>query len=98
MRDIVSNYVYPNTLKVIRILGRDIRAALEKSAKYFELGPQGDSIVNRSFLTPKPQHYNYDMWEGIEYVLDISRPIGQRVTRLNLMDTRSAKTKSSMSS
>ncbi len=25
MRDIVSNYIYPNTLKVIRITGADIK-------------------------------------------------------------------------
>jgi len=82
MREIVANYVYPNTLKVIRISGRDIRDALEKSAEYFELDAQGELIVSQSFLTPKPQHYNYDMWEGIDYVLDISQPIGQRVTKL----------------
>jgi 2',3'-cyclic-nucleotide 2'-phosphodiesterase / 3'-nucleotidase len=29
---------------------------------------------------PKPQHYNYDMWEGIEYQINISRPLGRRVT------------------
>lgn len=47
-----------------------------------ELGPQGEIVVSAAFLTPKPQHYNYDMWEGIDYELDISQPIGQRVTRL----------------
>lgn len=83
MRDIVSNYVYPNTLKVIRISGRDIRNALEKSAEYFALDAQGGIIVSPSFLTPKPQHYNYDMWEGIDYTLDISKPISQRVIRLD---------------
>ncbi|GAA3325228.1 hypothetical protein GCM10020331_056250 [Ectobacillus funiculus] len=31
MRDIVSNYIYPNTLKVIRISGQDIKDALEKN-------------------------------------------------------------------
>ncbi|MBW7459785.1 5'-nucleotidase C-terminal domain-containing protein, partial [Paenibacillus sepulcri] len=82
MRDIISNYVYPNTLKVLRISGRDIRAALEKSAEYFKLGAEGEIVVNHSFLTPKPQHYNYDMWEGIDYTLDISLPFGRRVTKL----------------
>lgn len=82
MRDIVSNYVYPNTLKVIRISGRDIRDALEKSAEYFERDEQGEIVVSEAYLSPKPQHYNYDMWEGIEYVLDISQPIGHRVVKL----------------
>lgn len=85
MRDIVSNYIYPNTLKVIRITGADLKAALEKSALYFDV-KDGELIVNPSFEKPKPQHYNYDMWEGIQYTLDISRPAGERVTELNYKD------------
>lgn len=82
MREIVSNYIYPNTLKVLRVSGSDIRAALEKSAEYFELSAEGQIIVSPAYLSPKPQHFNYDMWEGIEYELDISKPAGQRVTML----------------
>ncbi|MGV2488087.1 UNVERIFIED_CONTAM: bifunctional metallophosphatase/5'-nucleotidase, partial [Bacillus mycoides] len=72
MRDIVSNYIYPNTLKVIRITGADIKNALELSASYFTLKADGTIIVNPTYIEPKPQHYNYDMWEGISYVLNIS--------------------------
>lgn len=82
MRHIVANYVYPNTLKVIRITGQDIKDALEKSAEYFILDDMGQLAVNSSFLEPKPQHYNYDMWEGIEYRIDVSRPVGERVVGL----------------
>lgn len=84
MRHIVSNYIYPNTLKVIRISGRDMREALEKSATYFTLDEEGHVRVSPKFAVPKPQHYNYDMWEGIEYVLDISRPEGERVVKLTI--------------
>ncbi|AWB43234.1 bifunctional metallophosphatase/5'-nucleotidase [Paenibacillus sp. CAA11] len=82
MRDIITNYKYPNTLRVLKLCGADIKAALERSAAYFTLDPEGNIVVNPEFLYPKPQHFNYDMWEGIEYVLDISRPLGERVTRL----------------
>ncbi|QDP41786.1 bifunctional metallophosphatase/5'-nucleotidase [Radiobacillus deserti] len=81
MRDIVSNYVYPNTLKVIRITGQDIKDALEQSASYFKI-VDGKIGVNPSFIDPKPQHYNYDMWEGIEYEIKVSNPIGERITKL----------------
>ncbi|TVX91924.1 bifunctional metallophosphatase/5'-nucleotidase [Paenibacillus agilis] len=84
MREVVSNYIYPNTLRVIRITGQNMKDALEQSARYFKLTDDGEITVNDSFLYPKPQHYNYDMWEGIEYELDISRPEGQRVTRLDV--------------
>ncbi|MGY3716541.1 bifunctional metallophosphatase/5'-nucleotidase [Sutcliffiella cohnii] len=82
MRDIVSNYIYPNTLKVIRITGKDIKDALERSASYFTFDENGQLTVNPQFSTPKPQHYNYDMWEGIEYVMDVRKPIGERVVVL----------------
>ncbi|TYR78870.1 bifunctional metallophosphatase/5'-nucleotidase [Priestia megaterium] len=83
MRDIVSNYIYPNTLKVILISGQDIKDALEKSATYFMLDEDCQIKVNPFFIEPKPQHYNYDMWEGIEYELKISNPEGERVVKLN---------------
>jgi len=83
MRDVVSNYIYPNTLKVVRLTGRDIRAALEQNARYFAPDEQtGGLRVSAAYLEPKPQHFNYDMWEGIEYILDISKPEGRRVVKL----------------
>ncbi|EJW15931.1 bifunctional metallophosphatase/5'-nucleotidase [Paenibacillus alvei] len=85
MRHVMANYMYPNTLRVIRISGQDIKDALEQSATYFTLSEQGDSIqVSESFLYPKPQHYNYDMWSGIEYEIQVSQPIGERVTKLTV--------------
>ncbi|MCM3766801.1 bifunctional UDP-sugar hydrolase/5'-nucleotidase [Neobacillus niacini] len=82
MRDIVLNYVYPNTLKVIRITGRDMKEALEQSAAYFDHYDGGEIKINPAFLIPKPQHYNYDIWEGIQYLIDISKPIGARIVKL----------------
>jgi 2',3'-cyclic-nucleotide 2'-phosphodiesterase/3'-nucleotidase len=83
MRDIVSNYIYPNTLKVIKISGNDIKEALEKSASYFETYDGISIKINPKYTDPKPQHYNYDMWEGIEYEINISKPFGARITKLN---------------
>ncbi|MFJ9463196.1 bifunctional metallophosphatase/5'-nucleotidase [Viridibacillus arvi] len=86
MRDIVSNYIYPNTLKVLQLTGQDIKDALEQCATYF-IENNGEIIVNPIFAEPKAQHYNYDMWEGIEYELKISNPIGARVTKLLYEDS-----------
>jgi 2',3'-cyclic-nucleotide 2'-phosphodiesterase/3'-nucleotidase len=83
MRDIESNYIYPNTLKVLRVTGQDIKDALEKSAGYFEVTGSGHLTVNPAYIEPKPQHYNYDMWEGIDYEIKVSNPIGQRLVKLN---------------
>ncbi|HLR68795.1 MAG TPA: bifunctional UDP-sugar hydrolase/5'-nucleotidase [Virgibacillus sp.] len=83
VRDIVSNYIYPNTLVVLKLKGQDIKAALEKSAAYFTLDDQDAIIVNPAYEHPKPQHYNYDMWEGITYTINVARPVGDRIKTLN---------------
>lgn len=82
MRDIVANYIYPNSLRVLRLSGQDIKDALEKSASYFAPYDGGPIKVNQEFVNPKPQHYNYDMWEGIHYKINISRPFGERILDL----------------
>lgn len=86
MRDVVTNYIYPNTLAVLTVTGADLKAALEQSAAFFELDATGEIGINPSFISPKPQFYNYDMYEGIEYIIDVSQPIGQRITHLTYQD------------
>lgn len=81
MRDVVTNYIYPNTLAVLRLSGADLKAALEQCAEFFTL-TDGRLTVTERFAKPKPQYYNYDMYQGIDYVLDIRQPVGQRVTTL----------------
>ncbi|WP_047985414.1 bifunctional metallophosphatase/5'-nucleotidase [Ornithinibacillus californiensis] len=83
MRDIVSNYMYPNTLVVLALTGKDIKLALEKNAEYFVLDEDGTITVNPTYIRPKPQHYNYDMWEGINYTINVSKPFGSRVEEIS---------------
>src|SRR5699024_8112323 len=82
MRDIVTNYKFPNTLVVLSLTGKDIKQALEKSANYFTLDANGELTVNPDYLIPKPEHYNYDMWEGIEYSIRVSNPKGSKVENI----------------
>ncbi|QTA38048.1 5'-nucleotidase C-terminal domain-containing protein [Thermosipho ferrireducens] len=81
LRDINAVYIYPNTLKVIKVKGSDIKAALEKSADYF-VYENYYAKVNKSWVDPKPRHYNYDMWEGISYKIVLNRPSGNRIVDL----------------
>lgn len=81
LRDINAVYIYPNTLKVIRVTGADIKAALERSAEYFSV-VDGEVTVTKSWVDPKPRHYNYDMWEGIDYKIAVNKPVGERIIEL----------------
>lgn len=85
MRDIVTNYIYPNTLAVLKVNGATLKEALEQSASFFVLD-NGEIKVNPKFIEPKPQYYNYDMYEGIDYTIDLRKPIGERITELKYHD------------
>ena len=79
VRDIVASYVFPNTLRTIRVDRRVLKAALERSAAYFALDENGAPCVSRDFLTPVIQHFNFDYISGIEAVADVRRPPGERI-------------------
>lgn len=82
IRDVVATYVFPNTLKTIRVDRRVLKAALERSAEYFERNADGLLQVGRSFLMPIVQHYNYDYLAGLEVTVDARRPAGDRVVSM----------------
>lgn len=80
-RDVVSTYVYPNTLVVLEINGKILREYLEKCAEYFTL--EDDKIkVSSEYIFPKPAHFNYDMVDGVDYTIKVSNEKGKRITEL----------------
>ncbi len=81
-RNVMSTYVFPNTLVVVEIDGKRLKQALEKNAEYFVV-VDGKLESNPRFSFPKVEHYNYDMFDGIEYTIDASRAFGDRIIRLN---------------
>lgn len=83
-RDVIASYPYPNTLLVLEIDGKTLRAALERAAGYFSLKETGDDQldISQDFLKPKTEHYHYDYFMGITYTFDIRSPIGERVVSL----------------
>lgn len=80
-RDIIANYPYPNTLVVLEISGADLKAAIERSAQYFEVNEKEIKVADK-FLRPKKEHYNYDYYAGIAYKIDPQKRAGERVVIL----------------
>jgi len=81
IRDVIGTYIYPNTLVVKKLSGTVIKQALEKTAEFFDIG-NNEIIISDTFNTPKLQLYAYDMYDGIDYTMKISNPIGNRITSL----------------
>lgn len=78
--DIARLYIYDNnTLKAVRITGAQLREYLEKSAEYYLPCP---ALRCERVTNPAVPGYNFDIVSGVDYVLDISRPVGERVVRL----------------
>lgn len=80
IRDVIVNYPYPNTLVVLRITGEAVKEAIEKAASYYVINEDGKLDVAIEFIEPKKQHYNYDMFGGLNYEIDVTQPVGARVT------------------
>ena len=80
VRDIAGLYVYENTLAVLEVTGQQLKDALEHSAKYYKTYEAGKSP--RDLIDEKIPAYNFDVAEGVEYELDIRRPIGDRIQNL----------------
>lgn len=81
LKDAYAVYIYDNTLYVIEATGQMIKDELEWTAGYFnQYYYEPDGVTVNSAV----RDYNYDMWSGIEYKLDVTKPVGQRVTELML--------------
>ena len=81
LKDAYAVYIYDNTLYVIEATGQEIKDELEWTANYFKqyfYEPAGVTVNSAV------RDYNYDLWSGIEYKLDVTKPVGQRVVELNL--------------
>jgi len=80
VRDVYSLYIYENTLWVKEVTGKDLKDALEWSYRYYntyDFGATDTPLVN-----PNIRAYNFDTVQGIDYEIDLTKPIGQRVIKM----------------
>ncbi|KAB1914440.1 bifunctional UDP-sugar hydrolase/5'-nucleotidase [Micromonospora sp. AMSO31t] len=87
IRDVAGLYVFDNTLEAVVMTGAEVKAYLEYSAKYFVTVPVGATVNPETISDPAVPDYNYDVISGLDYDIDISKPVGQRITRLVLPGT-----------
>jgi 2',3'-cyclic-nucleotide 2'-phosphodiesterase/3'-nucleotidase len=82
LRSAADLYFYPNTLAAVKTDGAGLKAWLEKSAQRFNrIDPakaDEQALINSRFTG-----YNFDQIQGgIHYVIDVSKPVGQRIAAL----------------
>ena len=67
LRDVLNTYVFPNTLFLCEITGKDLLKALNHNAEFFKLDESHDISISNHYLYPKKELYNYDIFDGIVY-------------------------------
>ena len=70
-------YKYPNTLVSVPIDGTNLLKYMENQAAYYNQFQPDDLTIS---FNSAIRVYNYDMFSGIDYQIDISKPVGQRIT------------------
>ena len=81
IKDVYGLYQYENNLYVLLMTGEQIKDHLERSSRYFNQIDPNDPfrvpLINKNFMG-----FNYDMAEGIDYEIDITKPVGQRIVNI----------------
>lgn len=72
-------YKYDNTLYRVPVTGAELKKYMEWSAACYNQWVPGD--VSISFNPEKPG-YLYDMFAGVDYDIDLSKPVGQRIVNV----------------
>lgn len=76
-------YKYDNTLYKLEMTGAQLRKYMEWSMNYYNQYHDGDLTIS---FNPDVRAYNYDMFAGVNYEVDISKPAGERIVNLTWPD------------
>ncbi len=83
LQDAYSLTVYDNTLCVLEITGNILQRALEQTAGYFrQLDPDYLPPDPAAVVAPEARGYTFDLYHGIDYCFDLTRPVGERLVSL----------------
>lgn len=69
IKDMADIYIYPNTIRVVKVTGAQVREWLERSAGiYNQIDPAKGG--EQDLINPKFPAYNFDVIAGVQYKID----------------------------
>lgn len=77
--DISKVYRYQNTLYTLRMTGAQLRTFMEWSAGFYQQYHEGDLTP---CFNPEVALFNYDMFQGVNYKVNVAREPGGRIEEL----------------
>lgn len=72
IRNVADLYLYPNTIRAVRITGQQVKDWLERSAGAFNQIQPGEA--DQPLLNPDFRSYNFDVIDGVTYRIDLTQP------------------------
>ncbi|MBV7396014.1 bifunctional 2',3'-cyclic-nucleotide 2'-phosphodiesterase/3'-nucleotidase [Mameliella sediminis] len=72
IKNVADLYLYPNTVRAVKVTGAQVKGWLERSAGMFNQvtpGAQDAPLLNAAFPS-----YNFDVIDGVTYQIDLSQP------------------------
>jgi 2',3'-cyclic-nucleotide 2'-phosphodiesterase/3'-nucleotidase len=70
--NVADLYLYPNTIRAVRITGAELKDWLERSAGLFNRITPGEA--DQMLVNPDFPSYNFDVIHGVTYRIDLSQP------------------------
>ena len=83
--DVAHIYKYTNTLYKLRMTGAQLKKYMEWCAQFYNLYHDKDLTIS---FNPEMPTYNYDIFDGILYEINISKEPGSRIENLLWPDGR----------
>lgn len=77
-------YKYGNTLYKMEMTGKQLKKYMEWSTAYYNKYNKGDLTIS---FNENIRGFNYDMFSGVDYKIDISKEAGQRIKDLKWSNT-----------
>ncbi len=73
IKDVADIYLYPNSLRVVKVDGATLREWLERSAGVFRrIDPAASG--EQALIDPAFASYNFDVIDGVTYAIDVTQP------------------------
>ncbi len=72
IKNVADLYLYPNTVRAVKITGAELKDWLERSAGMFNQVEPGKA--DQVLLNPDFPSYNFDVIDGVSYQIDLSQP------------------------
>ena len=73
IKNVADLYLYPNTIRAVKINGAQLRGWLDRSAGMFNQIEPGST--DALLLNPDFPSYNFDVMDGVSYKIDLSKPM-----------------------